>query len=91
MTETSPGFPKLPGWLPDTARRYLAHTEAGQSIRDLARAEGLHASTILRQVRRMEMRRDDPLIDAALHRFGQSCQAPNHPNTPHADTRILPT
>lgn len=56
----------VPGWVPEGARRYLAHTEAGQSIRDLARVAGCHASTVLRQIRRVEMRRDDPLVDAAL-------------------------
>jgi hypothetical protein len=57
---------QLPGWVPEGARRYLAHTEAGQAIRDLARRSGCHASTVLRQIRRIEMRRDDPLVDAAL-------------------------
>jgi hypothetical protein len=56
----------LPKWVPEGARRYLAHTEAGQPIRDLARGARCHASTVLRQIRRMETRRDDPLVDAAL-------------------------
>ncbi|MDX8349047.1 DUF6456 domain-containing protein [Cognatiyoonia sp. IB215446] len=56
----------LPQWVPDAARHYLAHTETGQSIRALARASDCHPSTVLRQVRRFECRRDDPLIDAAL-------------------------
>lgn len=58
--------PKLPGWVPEAARNYLAHTETGLSIRALARANACHPSTVLRQVRRFEGRRDDPLIDAAL-------------------------
>ncbi|WP_300057857.1 DUF6456 domain-containing protein [uncultured Roseobacter sp.] len=49
---------------------YLAHTEAGLPIRALARAAGCHASTILRQIRRVETRRDDPLVDAALKTLG---------------------
>ncbi|WP_246020787.1 DUF6456 domain-containing protein [Paracoccus subflavus] len=52
--------------LPDDARLYLRHVEQGQSIRALARAEGCHASTILRRIRRFEARRDDPLVDGAL-------------------------
>ena len=56
----------LPGWLPETVRLYLDHTEEGVSFRELARREGCHASTILRRVRRYETRRDDPLMDAAL-------------------------
>ena len=56
----------FPHWVPDAARNYLVHTEAGLSIRALARASDCHPSTVLRQVRRFEGRRDDPLIDAAL-------------------------
>jgi DNA-binding MarR family transcriptional regulator len=58
--------PDLPPWVPDAARNYLVHTETGLSIRALARASDCHPSTVLRQVRRFEGRRDDPLIDAAL-------------------------
>lgn len=57
---------RLPDWVPEAARNYLVHTEAGLSIRALARANDCHASTILRQVRRYENRRDDPLVDDAL-------------------------
>ncbi len=60
----------VPAWVPEGAGRYLAHTEAGQSIRDLARRGGCHASTVLRQIRRIEARRDDPLVDAALKLLG---------------------
>lgn len=56
----------LPDWVPDAARHYLSHVESGSSIRALARRAGVHASTILRQVRRMEARREDPLVDAAI-------------------------
>ena len=58
--------PHFPRWVPDAARNYLVHTESGLSIRALARASDCHPSTVLRQVRRLEGRRDDPLIDAAL-------------------------
>lgn len=58
-----------PAWLPDDARLYLAHVEDGVPLRQLARAEGCHASTILRRVRRTETRREDPLVDAALNRL----------------------
>jgi len=57
---------RLPDWLPEAARLYLDHTEAGLSLRALARREGCHASTVMRQVRRYENRRDDPLVDEAL-------------------------
>ncbi|MGB7242303.1 MAG: DUF6456 domain-containing protein [Sulfitobacter sp.] len=60
----------LPNWVPANAKNYLAHTEAGYPIRALARAAGCHPSTILRQIRRIETRRDDPLVDAALRALG---------------------
>ena len=61
----------LPNWVPEGALHYLAHTELGLPIRALARAANCHASTILRQIRRVETRRDDPLVDAALRQLGQ--------------------
>ncbi|MGR3546983.1 MAG: DUF6456 domain-containing protein [Roseovarius sp.] len=60
----------MPGWVPHGALHYLAHTETGAPIRALARQAGCHASTIMRQIRRIETRRDDPLVDAALRRLG---------------------
>ena len=59
----------LPAWVPEAARNYLVHTETGLPIRALARASHVHASTILRQVRRFENRRDDPLIDDVLRQL----------------------
>ncbi len=60
----------VPGWVPVEARRYLAHTEQGRPIRELARLAGCHASTVLRQIRNVESRRDDLLVDEALRRLG---------------------
>ncbi len=56
--------------LPDNIVKYLIHTSGGLSIRALARAENCHASTVLRQVRRIETRRDDPLLDEGLNQMG---------------------
>ena len=67
----------LPKWVPTAARHYLAHTEDGLSIRALARATDCHPSTILRQVRRFEGRRDDPLIDAALKSLAEQTDGKN--------------
>lgn len=61
----------LPSWVPQAAERYLLHVETGLSIRAVTRASGCHASTILRQIRRCELRRDDPLVDEALVRLGR--------------------
>ncbi len=67
-SESAAGWPQ---WVPLGARHYLAHTSEGRSIRGLARRSGLHPSTVLRQVRRYETRRDDPLIDDALSELAQ--------------------
>lgn len=56
------------GEMSEDARLYLRHVEGGETIRALAREAGCHASTILRRIRRLEARRDDPLVDAALAR-----------------------
>jgi hypothetical protein len=65
----------MPSWLPEAVRHYIAHIENGITIRQLARDAGCHASTVLRQIRRYETLRDDPLMDAALSRFGRHCEA----------------
>lgn len=81
-----------PTWLPDAARRYLTHTEEGLSLRELARREGLAASTVLRQVRRCEARRDDPLVDEALAALaGSVCShAPDREDRPDMTAPIRP-
>ena len=49
---------------------YGTNVYRGISFRDLARKEGCHPSTVLRQVRRCEGRRDDPLVDEVLRLLG---------------------
>lgn len=65
----------LPAWVPPAARHYLVHTETGTSIRALARASDCHPSTVLRQVRKLEYRRDDLLIDGALRALSVQASA----------------
>tara|TARA_R110002074_G_scaffold37992_2_gene102817 strand:+ start:3242 stop:4387 length:1146 start_codon:yes stop_codon:yes gene_type:complete len=76
----------MPGWVPAGALHYLAHTECGQPIRALARAAGCHASTVLRQIRQIETRRDDPLVDAALRKLG-AVQHESLPDTSYKQTK----
>lgn len=64
-------IPPMPDWLPQAVQAYLVHTGDGLSLRELARQRGCHASTVLRQVRHFENRRDDPLVDEALHSLTQ--------------------
>ena len=59
----------LPNWVPPIVRIYLAHTCSGRPLRQVAAAQGCAPSTVLRQVRRIEARRDDPLIDAMQSSF----------------------
>lgn len=81
----------LPSWVPQAARYYIAHTEAGCPIRALARDADVHASTILRQVRRFETRRDDPLVDGALRHLAQTV-AVKGPRMKEDDmTNVMPT
>lgn len=72
MTANLTPIGRLPDWVPSAVRLYLTHTENGRSLRDIAREEGVHASTVLRQVRRFENRRDDPLVDGALGRLRET-------------------
>ena len=58
-----------PDWVPGAVTAYLEHVRDGESLRQIARRRGCHPSTILRQVRRVETDRDDPLKDEALDRL----------------------
>lgn len=68
---------RWPDWVPESALTYITHTERGLSIRALARRKGCHPSTVLRQIRRIEARRDDPLVDEALHMLGEARRPAN--------------
>lgn len=59
----------FPDWVPVAAQRYLLHTLGGQSFRELAKHQKCAPSTVLRQIRKIENDRDDPLFDGALHAF----------------------
>ena len=65
---------RVPPWVSKETLSYLAHTEGGESLRALARKAGVHASTILRQVRSVEARREDVLVDRFLQRLGERVQ-----------------
>ncbi|MEP1767468.1 MAG: DUF6456 domain-containing protein [Sulfitobacter sp.] len=78
---------EIPAWVPRSVQNYLHHTEMGVSIRALAREQGCHASTILRQIRRVETLHDDPLVDGVLKTLGggdeeTSCPDETQPEAP---------
>ena len=52
-------------------REYLDHVEKGISLRRIAQRDGVHPSKVLRRVRKIEAKRDDPLLDDILTRIGQ--------------------
>jgi DNA-binding MarR family transcriptional regulator len=62
----------LPLWLPEATRLYLDHTLNGETVRKLARQTNAHPSTVSRKIRRIEARRDDPLVDEALSALAQT-------------------
>ncbi|MCF2903933.1 DUF6456 domain-containing protein [Octadecabacter sp. CECT 8868] len=66
MIESRRANRAIPSWVPVEVRNYIFHTEMGQAIRVLARGQNCHPSTIMRQVRKVEQRRDDPLVDRAI-------------------------
>ena len=68
------------------AALYLAHTEKGASIRALAAAAGTHPSTVLRAVRRVEARRDDPLLDRLIETAGGRAAPEPAPGAPDEQT-----
>ena len=59
-------------WLDKAAFHYDAHVQLGLSIRTLARQSAGHASTILRQIRRIEVLQGDPQVKAALAKLKSS-------------------
>ena len=63
-----------PDWVPQSARNYVLHKEKWCSIRDLVRDLGCHASTVSRQVKRLERRHEDILVDEALRSLGATGQ-----------------
>lgn len=72
--------PCLPDWVPVEISRYLAHTVSQISIRELARSAACHPSTVMRQIHRVEQLREDPLMDGALQRLSELCDADTDPS-----------
>lgn len=62
----------FPAWMSQATKSYLTHVGIGVPIREIARRQGVHASTILRQIRKIEAQRDDPLKDEALELYTNS-------------------
>ncbi len=51
-------------------REYIDHVENGISLRTIAKRDGVHPSTVLRRIRKIENKREDPILDDALTRIG---------------------
>lgn len=69
------------------AALYLTHVERGESFAAIGRREGCAPSTVLRAVRRMEDRRDDPLFDAFFNEMGAAATRP--PQSRHSKEFIV--
>jgi hypothetical protein len=72
----------LPAWVPDEAGAYLEHAHLGRPLRQVAAGRGCAASTVLRAVRRVEARRDDPLVDEALDQLAARTGPPQMKDDP---------
>lgn len=72
----------VPEWVPASARAYISHAVQGRALRDVAQANGCAASTVLRQIRKIEQRRDDPLVDDAIERLAQAADPRTTPTQP---------
>lgn len=66
-------FVKLVNNTPDI-REYIDHVENGVPLRKIARRDGVHPSTVLRRIRKIEARREDPLLDDILKRISEQTQ-----------------
>ena len=71
----------VPAWVPVEVRNYVFHSEMGQPIRVLARSQSYHASTIMRQIQKVETRRDDPLVDRAIKELAAENSATPSPSS----------
>ncbi|WP_179379643.1 DUF6456 domain-containing protein [Jannaschia marina] len=78
---------RLPSWVPSSARAYVAHAVEGRALREVAADSGCAPSTILRQVRRIEQRRDDPLVDDMIERLSLAA----HAGSPDPDLEDTPS
>ena len=81
-------------WLPIAAQHYHLHKEQGTPIRTIARNLGCHASTVSRQVKRIERMQNDPAVKATLNKLRQvqslqSSQVPNKPKPETEESRIV--
>ena len=75
------GADALPGWVPPGARAYVEHAAKGRPLRAVAAEQGCAPSTVLRRVRALEDRRDDPLVDDLLDRLGGAATETDHIST----------
>ena len=75
-------------WLPVAAQHYHLHKEQGTPIRTIARNLGCHASTVSRQVKRIERMQNDPTVKATLNKLKQvqSLQGAKVRNKPSPET-----
>jgi len=80
----TPADPVPAPYVPDVVQQYVAHTEAGVSLRQMAKLLRCHPSTVLRRIRRVEQMRDCPLFDAGLRAYEEELK----PQAPQLRCRV---
>ncbi len=69
-------------------REYIDHVEMGIPLREIAKRDGVHPSTVMRRIRKIESKREDPLLDDALNRISK--QIPPISTNKEASMNIVP-
>jgi hypothetical protein len=72
-------------------REYIDHVENGIPLRIIAKRDGVHPSTVLRRIRKIEAKRDDPLLDEILTRISNKSKSNSNKNEVCMNTYITPT
>lgn len=67
----------------DAIEAYEANTVDGVPIREIARQRGVHASTVLRQTRRVEEAREDKVFDLYLTAKSEGAEMPTGDSLSH--------
>lgn len=72
-------------------REYIDHVENGIPLRIIAKRDGVHPSTVLRRIRKIEAKRGDPLLDEILTRISADPKPNFNKNEVCMNTDITPS
>ncbi len=78
--------------MPAEVRAYVFHVYGGQPLRRIGAGIGMHASNVSRRIRKVENRRDEPMVDATLDYLAQVLFPLQQPKeTPFMTAKTLPS